>query len=134
MRGFSVWHWLFILLALLPSVLYVLNLQRAFEAVDPGMRPMTPGLVWLLLIPLLNIVWMFFVVGHLKTGYTRMSAAGRLTAASDGAYGIGLALAIFMAASVVPFLGMLALPALVLWIVHWVQVSKVRRLVKPTVR
>lgn len=133
MGSFSAWHWLIVLLMLLPSVLYLLNLQRAMEAVDAELRPMAPGLVWLLLIPLVNIVWMFFVVKHLKTGYTRMSMAGRLTAASDGAYGIGLALAICMAASVVPFLGMLALPALVLWIVHWVQVSKVRRLVKPTV-
>lgn len=132
MGSFSVWHWLIVLLMLLPSVLYLLNLQRAMEAVDAELRPMAPGLVWLLLIPLVNIVWMFFVVKHLKTGYTRMSMAGRLTAASDGAYGIGLALAICMAASLVPFLGMLALPTLILWIVHWVQVSKARCLVKPT--
>lgn len=130
MGSFSVWHWLIILLVLLPAVLYLLSLQRAMEAVDAELRPMAPGLVWLLLIPLVNIVWMFFVVGHLKTGYTKMSAAGRLTAASDGGYGIGLALAICSAATLVPFLGMLALPALVLWIVHWVQVSKARGLVR----
>ncbi len=46
---------------LLPGVLYLLNLQRAMEAVDAEMRPMAPGLVWLLLIPLVNIVWMFFL-------------------------------------------------------------------------
>ena len=132
MGAFSVWHWLIVLLVLLPGVLYLLSLQRAMEAVDAPLRPMAPGLVWLLLIPLVNIVWMFFVVNHLKTGYTKMGEAGRLTAASDGGYGVGLPLAICMAVSIVPFLGMLAsLGALVLWIIHWVQVSKARGLVKP---
>jgi hypothetical protein len=131
MGSFSVWHWMFLLLALLPSVLYLLTLQRAFEAVDPDLRPMSPGLVWLLLIPLVNIVWMFFVVNHLKTAYTKMAAAGRLSAASDGAYGVGLALAICMAVSLVPIIGSLAaLAALVLWIIHWVMVGKARGLVK----
>ena len=47
MGSFSVWHWLIVLLVLvLPSVLYVLTLQRAFEAVDPDLRPMSPGMVW----------------------------------------------------------------------------------------
>ena len=132
MGSFSVWHWLIVLLVLvLPSVLYLLTLQRAFEAVDPDLRPMSPGMVWLLLIPLVNVVWMFFVVNHLKTAYTKMGAAGRLTAASNGAYGVGFALAICMAVSLVPFIGRLAaLAALVLWIIHWVMVSKARGLVK----
>lgn len=132
MGSFSVWHWLIVLLVLLPGVLYLLNLQRAMEAIDDEMRPMAPGLVWLLLIPLVNIVSMFFVVTHLKIGYTKMGAAGRLTAASDGGYGVGLALAICMALTIVPIIGWLAsLPVLVLWIIHWVMVSKARGLVKP---
>jgi hypothetical protein len=132
MGSFSVWHWLILLLVLLPGVLYLLNLQRAMEAVDAVMRPMAPGLVWLLLIPLVNIVWMFFVVTHLKTGYAKMGAAGRRSAASDGGYGVGLALAICMALTIVPIIGGLAsLPVLVLWIIHWVMVSKARGLVKP---
>ena len=127
MGSFSVWHWLILLLVLLPGVLYLLNLLRAMEE----LRPMAPGLVWLLLIPLVNIVWMFFVVTHLKTDYTKMGAAGRLTAASDGGYGVGLALAICLALSIVPIIGGLAsLAVLVLWILHWVMVSKARGLVK----
>jgi hypothetical protein len=93
MGSFSVWHWLILLLVLLPGVLYLLGLQRAMEAVDAELRPMARGLVRLLLIPLVNIVWMFLVVTHLKTGYAKMGAAGRLTAASDVSYGVRLALA-----------------------------------------
>jgi hypothetical protein len=101
MGSFSVWHWLILLLVLLPGVLYLLNLQWAMEAVDAELRPMAPGLVWLLPIPLVNIVWMFFVVTHLKTGYAKVGAAGRPTAASGGGYGLGLALAICPALSIV---------------------------------
>ena len=94
MGSFSVWHWLIVLLVLLPGVLYLLNLQRAMEAVDAELRPMAPGMVWLLVVPLVNIVWMFFVVIHLKTGYAKMGAVSRLTAASNGGYGVWLAFAI----------------------------------------
>jgi hypothetical protein len=77
-----------IILLVLPCVLYPLTLQRAFEAVDLDLRSMSPGIVWLLLISLVKIVWMFFVVNHLKATYTKMGAAGRLTAASDEDYGL----------------------------------------------
>jgi hypothetical protein len=123
MGSFSVWHWLIILLVLLPSVLYLRSLQRAFEAVDPDLRPMSPGMVWLLLIPLVNVIWMFFVVSHLKTAYMKMGAAGRLTAASDAGYGVGLGMAVCMVIGLLPV-------TIVLWIIHWVQVSKARGLVK----
>jgi hypothetical protein len=87
--------------------------------------------VWLLLIPLVNNVWMFFVVHNLKIAYTKMGEAVRLGAASDAGYGVGLALAVCMAVSIVPLIGALAYVAiLVLWIIHWVAVSKARGLVK----
>jgi hypothetical protein len=135
MGSFSAWHWLIVLLlaalVLLPGALYILTLQRAMEAVDPELRPMAPGLVWLLVIPLFNMIWLFFVVVHLKTGYERMQANGRLVAPTSAGFGVGIAMGVTWALCLIPFLNLLvAIPSLVLWILHWVQVSGARKLVK----
>jgi len=135
MGEFSGWHWLIIMVflgaCLVPTVFYLLTLQRAFEAIDPPLRPMAPGLVWLMLVPLVNLVWVFFVVVHLRTGYAAMAAHGRLSGPTTAGYGVGLAYAICMASTIIPLVNLLTMvPALVLWIIHWVQVSGARGLVK----
>jgi hypothetical protein len=74
---------------------------------------MAPGLVWLLLIPLMNIVWVFFVVTHLKTGSRRWVRSAVSRAASNGSYGMGsplaLPLVVCLAVSIVPLIDGLAL-------------------------
>ncbi|MCX6922921.1 MAG: hypothetical protein NT154_06885 [Verrucomicrobia bacterium] len=47
---------------MVPTIFYLLTLQKALNRCSPECRAMTPGLVWLMLIPLFNIVWQFFVV------------------------------------------------------------------------
>ena len=47
---------------LVPAIFYLLTLQKALNRCSPESRAMQPGMVWLLLIPLFNLVWQFFVV------------------------------------------------------------------------
>lgn len=130
MESFSLWHWLILAIILLPGILYILALQKAFQAVDAPLQPMSPAMVWLLLIPLVNLVWIFFVVSRLKTAYARMGEAGRLTAPTDAGYRVGMGMAVCAVVSIIPVIGALfALASLVLWILHWIQVSKARKLV-----
>jgi len=51
-----------IAIMLIPAIFYCLTLQKALNRVSPENRAMQPGMVWLLFIPLFNIVWNFFVV------------------------------------------------------------------------
>ena len=130
MESFTLGHWLIMAIILLPGLLYTLNLMKAFQAVDEPLRPMAPAMVWLLLVPLLNIVWIFVVVTKLKTAYRRMGDAGRLAQPSDAGYGYGMGMAACFVLSIIPYIGgLFGLVGFVLWILHWIQVSKARKLV-----
>src|SRR5262245_57637499 len=72
-------------------VFYLLTLQKALTRVSPRNRLMDPGLVWLNLIPIFNIIWAFFIAirvpGSLKNEF-------RSRGLDDGSdYGKGIALA-----------------------------------------
>jgi hypothetical protein len=51
-----------IAIMLVPAIFYLLTLQKALNRCSPECRAMNPGMVWLMLIPLFNLVWQFFVV------------------------------------------------------------------------
>lgn len=48
-------------IALVIAIFYLLTLQKALSRVSPHNRKMEPGMVWLSLIPCVNIVWQFFI-------------------------------------------------------------------------
>jgi len=135
MGSFSIWHWLIVFglaLIIVPSVFYLIALQKALEAIDPAMRPVTPGLVWLQLIPIFNLVWLFILVNHLKKGYAKMSAAGRLRSETTAGFGVGIAMACLSVACAIPGVATVAvIPAMVCWVLHWIQVNEARKLVIP---
>jgi len=48
---------IFVAVLLILSILFLLNLHRTLNAVSARNRELTPGLVWLSLVPLVSIVW-----------------------------------------------------------------------------
>jgi hypothetical protein len=134
MGSFSVWHWLVALVLIgvfiLPNIFYILSMQKALAAIDQDKRPIAPGLAWLYLIPIFNIVWIYFLVVYISRGYARMGEAGRLSRPTAGGFGVGLAFAICLSLTLVPGLNLLAIiPMIVLWILHWVQVHSAQQAV-----
>jgi hypothetical protein len=131
---FSIWHWLVVAILLIgmyvPFIFYILSLQRALESIDQTLRPVSPGLAWLLLIPLFNFIWIFFLVVWISKGYEKMWELQRLKAQSSAGFGVGIAYSVCWVLCLIPGLNLLVLiPSLVLWILHWVQVSQARKLV-----
>ena len=49
-------------LMFVPTIFYLLTLQKALNRCSPESRAMNPAMVWLMLIPLFNIVWHFIIV------------------------------------------------------------------------
>jgi hypothetical protein len=113
-----------LLVILIPAIFYILTLQKAFTRIAPQNRELSPGLVWLLLIPLFGIVWHFIVVGKLTNSFKKEFAARGATGEQGYGYGIGLTMCILSCTTWIPLLGMLtSIGALVLWIIYWVQVA-----------
>ena len=120
------------LVALLVGVFICYQLYVAAKQLPPGQRKLTPASVFFLLVPLLNIVWLFFVVMKLSQGYQEYFAANPRPGVGDCGYGIGLGWAIASACVFVPIVHFFAgLASLILMILYLVKMSQLRALVVP---
>jgi hypothetical protein len=117
----------------IPAIFYLFTLQRAFERCSPESRAMSPGMVWLLLIPLFNIAWQFIVVLHLAKSLQNEFAKRHLVAdTGDFAKSLGLALSIMAALGLIPIVGVLfGIGALVCWIIYGSQINRYSRMLLP---
>jgi hypothetical protein len=85
---------------------------------------MSPGLIWLALIPGFNLIWDFFVVINLGDSLDKeFKKRGVITEAYPGK-SMGLAFCITNICSLIPFVNFLAGPAgFVCWIIYWVKIA-----------
>jgi hypothetical protein len=99
-------------------------LQRIPEA----HRRQSPAMVWLMMIPLFNLVWHFFVYPRIAESYRSYFAAEGSFDGGDFGAGLALAFCIVAAACIVPGLSELCfLGAFVLWILMIVKFFDLRR-------
>jgi hypothetical protein len=116
----------FLVIMLIPAIFYCLTLQKALNRVSPENRAMAPGMVWLLFIPLFNLVWHFIVVLNMAKSLGAEFKKRNLAVASDPGKGIGLTYCILLCCSLlpIPVINILvSLGALVCWIIYWVQIA-----------
>ncbi len=114
-----------LLLMLVPMIFYLLTLQRTMEMVAPELRKMSPGQVWLLLIPVFGIIWNFMMVGYIADSLAAEFQRRNLPVDNPRpGYPQGFPMAILQVCSIIPFIGGLAgLAGLVMWIIYWVKIS-----------
>ncbi len=120
---FAGWRLGIWIIVLVVFILYLITLMNTLNAVSPQNRRLTPGLVFLLLIPLFNLVWNFIVVTKIRDSLQAEFSARNLQAQGFG-YGVGLAMCILYIVSIIPLINLLAAPAaLICWIIYWVQIA-----------
>ncbi len=109
---------------LVVGILYLVSLRNALNAVSPELRRTHPDNVFLMLIPLFNMVYYFIIVGHIADSLgAEMRKRGMDMKNPRPTYGIGLATAILNVCQIIPIINSLAgIGLLVCWIIHWVQV------------
>lgn len=128
-----------LVIVLVIAIFYLLTLQKALSRVSPHNRRMEPGMVWLALIPCVNIVWQFFIAIQVPDSLkNEFKERGR----DDGSdYGKSIALTNCILGIVAGFVGngfraaneantvgsaisgVLALVQLVLFIIFWVKIA-----------
>ena len=111
-------------ICLLPMIFYILTLQKALNRCAPENRAMAPGLTWLLLIPLVNMVWHFFVVLNLAKSLGAEFQKRGIAEEPQPGQKLGLIMCILMCCGIIPILGILcSLGGLVCWIMYWVKIA-----------
>jgi type IV pilus assembly protein PilA len=91
---------------------------------------MEPGLVWLMLIPLFNLIWQFLVVIALSNSLrNEFRARGVSNIEPEPGKSIGIALSICAACGIVPFVNFVAFPVqLILLVVYWSKIAGFSRM------
>jgi divalent metal cation (Fe/Co/Zn/Cd) transporter len=109
-------------------VFYILTLQKALNLAGPRHQKMQPAMVWLMLIPLFNLVWHFFVVKNVSESI-KSWATEKGAKVDDAGYTIGLVACIANACGLVPLVNLIAGPVgLVCMIIWWVKVAGFNKL------
>lgn len=122
---------IFFLVAIVIHVLFLISLSSGFKVVHEDRRKMAPAMVWLNLIPLVNLVWVFFTASRLGDSLYAEAKARGLEEKGDGTKSLGLAYAILLVSSIIPYVGLLtSIPLLVVWIIYWVKVVSYRDRIK----
>lgn len=123
------WHVLVLAVAIVTAVFYILTLQGALKKCSTASRTLEPGMIWLLLIPVVNLIWHFYVVTGMGRSLSNEFQSRNLpTPEPQPGRTIGLAMCICGVCGVIPVLGLVAgLAFLVLWIIYWAKVAEYSR-------
>ena len=112
------------LLSVIPTIFYLITLQRALGRCQVQNQKMQPGLVWLMLIPFFNLVWHFIIVNHIADSLEREFASRNIISEPSPGKSVGLAMCILSVCGIIPYVGMLAgIGQLVCWIIYWVKIA-----------
>ena len=119
---------LLIIIPFVTFIFYIRAISKTIKAIDPEYRTQSPGMAWLLLIPIFNVIWFFFLLKSIKTGFLRMHENKRISQPIDTGYTYGIAMGCCWAAIFIPKLIFVALiPMFVFSILHWTKLSNARR-------
>lgn len=126
----------FILVWLVAMIFFLIAQQNLLKAIKPHNRKMSPGEVWLQLIPVFNLIWQFIVVAKISESIRNEINDRTLNSflgiadpvfANDmtrrPTYDMGLTFCILSLCSCIPILGSFAsIAGLVCWIIYWTQI------------
>ena len=135
----------------IPAILFFLTQQKTLQIISPENREMSPGSVWLQLIPVFGLVWQFFVVIRIAHSVSKELATQMGESILDHSreqikvtdesptYTIGIAYCILTTFGVVMnyttgyspinlrlFGSFFVLTGMVCWITYWVRLVKTK--------
>jgi hypothetical protein len=140
----------FLALFVIPWIFFLITQQNTLKAIQPENRSMSPGQVWLQMIPLFGLFWQYIVVIRISDSLraeinswandTIFGAEGSQVvnfSSSRPTYGIGLAMCICWSSIIFLNLigirglaGLGSLGGLVCWIIYWVQLAQAKNKVQ----
>ena len=125
LASFFIFLGALVLLALLPQIFFLLTLHKALGRCRRQYRTQEPGMVWLALVPFVNLAWIFINVVRVAESLEGEFRARRWHSRNeDYGYGIGIAYCCLALASIIPYCGaVFGIAAFVCWIMYWVKVA-----------
>lgn len=122
-----------IAVGLVLPIFYLVTISRALASVSEQHRRMSPGLVWLNLIPVFSLGWHFYTVVKVRDSLVAEFRAKGITDRNNGGFALGIATSVLYVVCVIPSISYFAiLPALICWIIYWLKLSTYRSMLRAT--
>ena len=134
-----IFVWIVLLLIFVPGIFYLLTLQKTLRIISPLSRMMSPPQVWLLLIPLFNIIWHFVVVSRLSDSIKNECIRLHIPLKEKKtAYLLGIGImCLYLFAVIVNETGVTPIAGGVLtlgcyagWVLYWIRINDYRSLIE----
>ena len=115
--------------AVVVFVFYLKNLQDMLRECDPVNRQVPPGNVWLMFIPLFNIVYGFILYPKISETLRREFEYRNAPQSGDYLKALGMVMPILNVVGLVPvqaIKGVVGLGSLVMLIIYWVKAAEMK--------
>lgn len=124
----------FSLVLLLPRIFFLATMQKALGRCPYGRRNISPGLVWLSLIPVFNLVWDFVVVGSTSSSVgNELKRRGVPPDAADTGLGPGLVFCLLAFFLWIPIVNIfVGLGLAICFTIFWVKIARASGLLSTT--
>ncbi len=116
-------------IAIVIAVFYLKNLQDLLKECDPANQQMPPVNVWLMFIPLFNIVYAFIMYPKISETLRREFEARNAPQGGDYLKNLGMTMAILNVVGLVPvqaLKGLIGLGSLVIFIIYWAKAAEMK--------
>lgn len=122
-----MWLAFLIIIPLVAFSFYIHAIKKTLAAIDPSCRTQKPAMAWLLLIPIFNVIWFFFLLQAIKQGFDAMLFKNLIPKRIDSGYNYGITMGCCWAAMFIPGIFFIAvLPMFIFSILHWNKLSNAR--------
>jgi ABC-type Fe3+ transport system permease subunit len=109
---------------IIPVIFFLMTLQKALDRCSFESRTTTPGSVWLLLIPLFNLVWQFIIVTKISESLHNEFTKRNIQEDPQPGKSIGITFCVLAVCSIIPVIGIItSIAAFICWIIYWVKIS-----------
>jgi magnesium-transporting ATPase (P-type) len=124
-------YFLFIIGLITVNVFYLINLSETLKEVDESRRKVPTSNVWLMLIPLFNLVYPFILYPRVSESLNEEFEYRGLPKEGDFGKSLGTAMGILSLVSIIPFIGFLCLIAyIIILVIYWQKMSGYKQLLR----
>ncbi|MBN2063315.1 MAG: hypothetical protein JW745_00820 [Sedimentisphaerales bacterium] len=112
---------LILILVILVKIFYLMALSRALSCCSARNRKISPGMVWLEIIPVIGFIWAFVNVIQVSGSLGAEFRTRGIEQPDNPSMVLGIvACALNVGSSVMPFAG---IAGLICWIIYWVKIN-----------
>ena len=127
-----------LLVILVVAVVFLVSQQKLLSAIQPDNREISPGSVWLQLIPVFGMIYQFIVVNRISNSVTREIESRTtdsvilpeisINLGKRPLYSTGIAYCTLFCCGMIPIIGgVFSLAGFICWIIYWVQLVDYRK-------